>query len=260
MLHITEKNTNIHSKAIIAEIFISLAMFVIFFAPLVKASDITADIIIKLVNNARKSSNVAVLKKNDILQKAAEQKAQDMIENNYFAHISPQGKSPWDWINENKYGYRYAGENLAINFTNADDQQKAWMNSPTHRKNILNENYDETGVAVKQGIIDGQRAIVVVQMFGKQMQQNISSGNMPINTVSDINNQEKKPSKVAGISDKTSLNVLFKNNQSTIIGWSLAFGFAIVLILIDIAAVIHKKHDPLFILQKSKNTKFYDVY
>ena len=63
MLHITEKSKNTLSKALVAEIFISLAMFVVFFAPLVKASDITADIIIKLVNNARKSANVAVLKR-----------------------------------------------------------------------------------------------------------------------------------------------------------------------------------------------------
>lgn len=252
MLHITEKHTNTHKKAIVAEIFISLAMLAIFFAPLVKASDITVDIVIKLVNNARKSANVAVLKKNDILQKAAEEKAQDMIDNNYFAHISPQGKSPWSWINKNNYDYRYAGENLAINFTSAEDEQKAWMDSTTHKKNILNENYDETGVAVKQGVIDGQKAIVVVQMFGKQMQENIATKNVSESSIDNTDITEAESGKVAGVSDEMSLSVFFKNNSPTLIGWFSAFGLAIVLILIDIAAVIHKKHEPLFILNNTK--------
>ena len=56
-----------------------------------------------------------MLAKSDMLQEAAEKKAQDMIENNYFAHTSPQGKTPWHWVEESGYDYRYAGENLAIN-------------------------------------------------------------------------------------------------------------------------------------------------
>ena len=253
MLHITTQGkTNHHKKAIAAEIFISLTMLAVFFIPIVKASDITVDIIIKLVNDARKSAHVAILKKNDLLQKAAEEKAQDMIDNNYFAHISPQGKSPWDWINKNDYDYRYAGENLAINFTNAEDEQQAWMDSPTHKKNILNANYDETGVAVKYGLVDGHKTIVVVQMFGKQMQENLAAGNVLENLTTDANTEEMGDSKVAGVSDEIKLDVFFKNNSPTLIGWFSAFGLAILLILIDIASLIHKKHEPLFVLNKTK--------
>lgn len=256
MLHVTtQEKTNHHKKAIVAEISISIAMLAVFFVPVVKASDITVDIVIKLANEARKAVNVAILKKNDVLQKAAEEKAQDMINNNYFAHVSPQGKSPWDWIDKNNYDYKYAGENLAINFTNAEDQQKAWMNSPTHKKNILNEKYDETGVAVKRGVIDGHEAIVVVQMFGKQVRENVVVSNASKNSMDDANVATADAGKVAGISDEMKLDVFFKNNSPTLIGWFSAFGLAILLVLIDLAAVIHKKHEPLFILNKTKTQR-----
>ena len=254
MLHVTtQEKTHHHHKAIVAEISISIAMLAVFFVPIVKASDITVDIIIKLVNDARKVAHVAVLEKNDMLQKAAEEKAQDMIDNNYFAHISPQGKSPWDWINKNNYDYRYAGENLAINFTNAEEQQKAWMESPTHKKNILNANYNETGVAVKRGVIDGHETIVVVQMFGKKMQEDIAVSNISGNSLEDEPIAETDSGKVAGASDKMKMDLFFKNNYPTLIGWFSVFGLAILLIVIDMAAIVHKKHDPMFILNKTKS-------
>ena len=256
MLHVTtQQKTHHHKKAIVAEISISIAMLAIFFVPVVKASDITVDIVIKLVNEARKAAHVAALEKNDMLQKAAEEKAQDMIENNYFAHISPQGKSPWEWVNKNKYDYRYAGDNLAINFTNAEEQQNAWMDSPTHKKNILNENYTETGVAVKRGVIDGHETVVVVQMFGRQIHENVAAGISE--TQMNNNNTEIKKTgqgEVAGVSDQMKWDIFYKNNSLTLIGWFAAFGLAFLLIVIDVAAVIHKKHEPMFILSKTKTS------
>jgi hypothetical protein len=69
-------------------------------------------------------------------------------------------------MKEEGYAYKAAGENLAINFTDAKEQQSAWMESKTHRANILNANYREIGVAVVEGKIDGQHSIVTVQLFG----------------------------------------------------------------------------------------------
>ena len=89
-----------------------------------------------------------------------------MIKNDYFAHTSPAGINPWFWYEKDGYDYKYAGENLAINFLKAEDQHKAWMASPTHRKNILNDKYQEIGVAVDAGKINGQMAIIAVQEFG----------------------------------------------------------------------------------------------
>ena len=260
MINDTEKITKKSKKTLISRVILSLAIVFIFSVSLTWASDITADTVINLVNKARTAVNLAVLKKNDFLQKAAEEKAQDMIDNNYFAHISPQGKSPWDWINKNKYDYKYAGENLAIDFTNAKEQQQAWMDSESHRKNILNSDYEDTGVAVKQGIIDGHETIVVVQMFGKQMQETIASTNV-VNGQKAISasvagvqtsNMENVSNKMQEFSDQMKLNALFKNNTLTLIGWFTIFGIAIVLILVDVAALVHKKHEPFFIEHKTR--------
>jgi uncharacterized protein YkwD len=256
MLHITQKSANTHKKAMIGEIFVSLAMLAVFFTPISQASDITADTVIKLVNKARTSANIAILKKNDLLQKAAEQKAQDMVDNNYFAHVSPQGKSPWFWIEKSDYDYSYAGENLAINFTNAEDEQKAWMESPLHKKNILSTDYEETGVAVKRGVIDEQETTVVVQMFGKQIQQALANTkqNEPMANIAGMqSNNTSNISAVQKISDKMKLNVLFQNNKPTLMGWFAAFVLALVIIIIDVAAMIHKKHKPLLLLHEKNH-------
>lgn len=251
MLDNIEKIAQKSKKILILKVILSFAIIFIFSATLVWASDITADTVINLVNKARTAANVAILKNNDLLQKAAEEKAQDMIDNNYFAHISPQGKSPWDWINQSGYDYRYAGENLAINFTNAKDEQQAWMDSESHRKNILNSDYEDTGVAVKQGVIDGHETIVVVQMFGKQLQENIAAVNVSDNSTANKNIVEVGSGRVAGISDNIKSGVFFKNNSLTLIGWFTIFGIAIILTLVDVAALIHKKHEPFFLEHKT---------
>jgi hypothetical protein len=87
---------------------------------------------------------------------------------NYFAHTSPQGVNPWHWFNKANYNYTYAGENLAMNFVEAEDAMQAWMNSPTHRDNIISKNYTEIGIAVGVGKIDGVDTTIVVQLFGKR--------------------------------------------------------------------------------------------
>jgi hypothetical protein len=107
-----------------------------------------------------------MLKESPTLNNAAKQQALAMVLHNYFAHISPEGVTPWFWFKSNGYSYRYAGENLAIDFLGSSDVVNAWMNSLGHRQNILNDKYQEIGVAVVQGMIDGQNTTVVVQMFG----------------------------------------------------------------------------------------------
>ena len=96
---------------------------------------------------------------------AAEAKAEDMLKNDYFAHTSPEGRTPWHWLKKAGYSYKYAGENLATNYTDAKDQEKAWMKSKTHRENILNKNYREAGIAIVDGKIDGQSSLVTVVFF-----------------------------------------------------------------------------------------------
>lgn len=131
-------------------------------------STITTNRIIELTNRERAEQGLNQLETSEILNQTAALKLQDMFDNDYFAHNSPDGVKPWYWFKEAGYNYTYAGENLAMNFIEAEDAIKAWMNSPSHRDNIVSDNYKEIGVAVGIGTIDGEETTVVVQVFGKR--------------------------------------------------------------------------------------------
>jgi uncharacterized protein YkwD len=122
--------------------------------------------VINLTNTDRASNNLAYLSENPLLDRAAQMKADDMAKNSYFAHTSPGGVTPWHWFKESGYAFAYAGENLAIRFSDSVDVERAWMNSPTHRANILSPHFTEIGVGIAQGIYEGQPTIFVVQEFG----------------------------------------------------------------------------------------------
>ncbi|HOY56253.1 MAG TPA: CAP domain-containing protein [bacterium] len=142
-----------------------LVMFFVYPSP-AEFSTITANRIVELTNKARVEYNLPVLKMSDVLNQAAQKKAQDMILNDYFAHNSPQGINPWHWFKEVGYNYTYAGENLAMNFVDAENALQAWLDSPSHRENLLGKNYEDIGVAVVLGKINGQETTLVVQLFG----------------------------------------------------------------------------------------------
>lgn len=131
------------------------------------ASAITPKNIIALTNQTRKNLALPVLQMNDLLAKAAAAKAQDMARGQYFSHTSPDGRTPWDWIKAVGYKYRFAGENLAVQFEQAEDVEAGWLASPTHRANIVNKDYTEIGVGVASGTYEKAPAVFVVQMFGK---------------------------------------------------------------------------------------------
>lgn len=161
-----------HIKHFIHKIFSILPLLAIgivsssMFVLTVWASGIAPSSVIELTNRARSENGLAPLTENAKLSQAARAKANDMIKNDYFAHTSPSGRDPWYWMKQEGYAYKAAGENLAINFTDAKEQQSAWMKSKTHRANILNGNYKEIGVAVVEGKIDGESSVVTVQLFG----------------------------------------------------------------------------------------------
>lgn len=129
-------------------------------------STITTNRIIQLTNDERKKVGASALTVNAKLLQAAEKKGKDMLANQYFAHISPSGVTPWFWIKQTGYSYSVAGENLAIDFVDAEHVVTAWLNSPSHKENMLNKDYTETGVAVVSGTFQGGNSIVVVHMFG----------------------------------------------------------------------------------------------
>ena len=129
-------------------------------------SAIYASVLVSLTNRDRAVANVAELKVNPLLEKAAQMKADDMASQGYFAHNTPDGKTPWYWLSVVGYEYKYAGENLAVNFKESVDVETAWMNSHGHFLNIMNPKFTEIGIATSTGFYKGREAIFVVQLFG----------------------------------------------------------------------------------------------
>jgi hypothetical protein len=131
-------------------------------------SAILPAVIVDLTNEERMGGSLTTLKRNTLLDTAAQMKAEDMVRNGYFAHYSPEGLSPWYWFQKAGYIYAEAGENLAVHFTDSEEVVDAWMESPGHRANIINKNYTEIGVGSARGEYNGVPTIFVVQLFGTQ--------------------------------------------------------------------------------------------
>ena len=122
--------------------------------------------VVQLTNDERSDLGESTLRRSAVLDKAAQMKAQHMANNEYFSHYAPDGTSPWYWFDKAGYTYAHAGENLAIHFTDSDEVVEAWMNSPTHRANIVSGKYTEIGVGTAKGTYDGYETVYVVQLFG----------------------------------------------------------------------------------------------
>ena len=117
--------------------------------------------VLKLINQQRANNELQALKIDNEVQRVAKIKAQDMVNNNYFSHTSPTYGSPFDMLKSFKISYKTAGENIAGNSNNSN-AVTAWMNSPGHRSNILNSNFNYTGIGVVAGSKYGK---IYVQMF-----------------------------------------------------------------------------------------------
>lgn len=126
----------------------------------------SAQQIVELTNQKRTEYDLAPLILNSQLTQAAAAKANDMFTNDYWAHNSPAGKTPWSFVTTSGYRYIFAGENLARDFGDPSSVVRAWMNSPSHRANLLDKNFREIGVFAQSGKLGGREGTLVVQMFG----------------------------------------------------------------------------------------------
>ena len=117
--------------------------------------------VFNLINKERQNNGLSVLKVDGEVQRVARIKAEDLVNNNYFSHQSPTYGSPFDMLKSFKITYNTAGENIARNSSNSG-AVTAWMNSPGHRANILNGNFNYTGIGVVNGSKYGK---IYVQMF-----------------------------------------------------------------------------------------------
>jgi len=157
------------SYSMVLIVFAAIIRFLPVFAPgvLGYASDIEVSELLRHTNERRAKVSLRPLALNKELNDAAYKKAKDMFEDGYWAHVSPTGTKPWDFILSEGYDYIYAGENLAKNFSTSDDVVQAWYESSTHRDNMLSPNYDQIGFAIVDGVLEGYETTIVVQMFGR---------------------------------------------------------------------------------------------
>jgi uncharacterized YkwD family protein len=102
--------------------------------------------IVTLVNKERATAGLKPVAGLDSLHKVAATKATDMRSNNYFSHTSPTYGSPFDMMKSFGVTYNAAGENIAMGQKTPEEVMTAWMNSPGHRANILNANFNYIGV------------------------------------------------------------------------------------------------------------------
>jgi uncharacterized protein YkwD len=110
--------------------------------------ELTAEVAI-LSNQQRVDAGLAPLQRNPMLDQSASAKLEHMLENGYWAHDAPDGTTPWYFFDLSGYRHDIAGENLARDFDTSRGVVDGWMDSPSHRDNMLTPGYTEMGVAAK---------------------------------------------------------------------------------------------------------------
>ncbi|MBI4973429.1 hypothetical protein HZC27_02340 [Candidatus Roizmanbacteria bacterium] len=187
------------------------------------ATDITTPKLFELSNKEREKQSLQPLQYNKELAEAAQKKAADMFTKDYWAHFAPDGTTPWSFILSSGYQYEYAGENLAKNFLFSQGVVDAWMNSPTHRENILRKEYTEVGYGIVNGVLNGEETTLVVQMLGTPINKSLS-----LNKQDKIFPQDKQVQAVLGQdSIKPKINLLPFSINGTYV---FIFFFSLVLI------------------------------
>lgn len=133
------------------------------------ATNITATGLLQTTNNERQKANSTPLKINEKLNQAAQAKANDMVTRDYWSHITPDQQSPWVFIDKAGYSYEKAGENLAYGFATNNQVIAGWLNSASHRANMLESNFDEVGFGVANSIdfVNVGKSTIVVALYAK---------------------------------------------------------------------------------------------
>lgn len=116
---------------------------------------------LNLINEYRMKNGLEALKPLADLQKVSTKKAKDLVENAYFSHNSKNLGTPFEMLKNSGIQYAAAGENLAGN-SSPEKAVEAWINSPLHKANILDKDFEYTGITVIESPIYGK---IFVQLF-----------------------------------------------------------------------------------------------
>lgn len=156
--------------ACLHQILAVLMIFVVFVPVAVSADSVGGNIIcptciVSLTNTVREQAGLKPLYQNEVVQKVADAKAQLMASRGEFAHTLSDGTTAWQMLDDVNYRYLAAGENLAVHFTDDEELVEAWMDSSTHKMNILSDRFTEIGIGVAEGEWQGYQGYFVVQLF-----------------------------------------------------------------------------------------------
>jgi uncharacterized protein YkwD len=137
-------------------------------APSVMRTTTAADMLVDAMNRQRAAQGLGPLRLNSKLSLAANDRIDDMFAKRYFAHTSPDGIDPFEWVQQRGYRYRLIGENLAVGYRGTAVVD-GWMRSPGHRENILQRGFDEVGIAIADGSPRrGYKGPTVVAIYGRR--------------------------------------------------------------------------------------------
>ena len=206
-------------------------------------ADVLSSTLVMETNNYRATNNESSLTENTLLTKAAQMKAEDMALKEYFSHIAPNGDEPWVWFKKVGYDYKYAGENLAVDFTESEDVTEGWINSAKHKANLLNTNFTEIGIGVAKGMFEGHETTFVVQFFGSPFEKEdsvVATNNQePTSKLSASSSPTQAIATKAGLPDGTVLGTATgaENNSGTSGDDMQTLLFLVVAVLVFIFAV-----------------------
>jgi uncharacterized protein YkwD len=125
--------------------------------------------VVLAANKARSDLGLAPVIINAKLSAAAQSRAEHMVQNNYFDHVTPAGEMFSNFLQRSGYVYRQAGENIAMQQTTVESLLQAWQLSPSHQRNLANTAFTDTGVGVAYGEVGGREGWFVVQLFGVEL-------------------------------------------------------------------------------------------
>ena len=145
-----------------------LIVLFLLFTPSARAA-ITTPEIWRCTNEIRKEHNLKPLKLNRLLISAAELKAVDMDEYNYWSHVNPITREySWPLFDKAGYIYKTAGENLAIGYATSKEVCENWKKSPLHYENLISNKYRDVGIYIREADLGTIKGVLVVQLFGRR--------------------------------------------------------------------------------------------
>ena len=178
---------------------------------------VDAPTLYSLHNSNRASNGLTALTVNSQLVTSATNKASAMLESDCWDHYCPPGTSPWSFILNTGYEYVFAGENLGEGFSNNSTLMNAWMNSATHRANIMNGNFTEIGIGFAYGSYQGNaNNTVVVVHFGSRQKTSPTATPKPVAQISTNNGSTPTtrvpaPTSIPQVQPTTVPNVLLES-------------------------------------------------